>query len=370
MMGAWRVGGAGAVLTMLTALLAVQAATEPLDLTQAGTTGSGFGFRRGETCIAVTALHVVKDDANPVSVADRTGGRVRGERTYANPAYDLALVTLSPDMTLTCTTRWPETAWFRDARFTPQSLFEAVRHYPNGRETLVRLRFAGRTETTLTLAPVDRMTIRESDSGSIVMFEGKAAGIVQRIDPASDRVEVLRFDIVDQLVGLRFRGADQRRRVTLDGVFRQKRAVPNWTVYARSWLEEGGHASVVEANDRQASCRVRADVISWQPAREPNPEYAQLQQRLRSCGSVPVLGPTLCSQARDQLRNTPPQLTGYRITLDVAVTGPSGQRQSKLATATHLSATRTADRDLAERQAFQEAFGQTIGPLFRNGACD
>lgn len=370
MTGRWPAAGPGVVLSLLAAALAAQAAAEPLDLSQAAAAGSGFGFRRGDTCIAVTALHVVKDDGIPVTVADRTGGRARAERTYANPAYDLALVTLPPDMTLTCTDRWPETAWLRDTRFGTQSLFEAIRHYPSGRETIVRLRFVGRTETTLTLGPVDRMTVRESDSGSIVMFDGKVAGIVQRVDPASDRVEVLRFDVIDQLVGVRFRGANRLRRVALDGVFRQGRAVPTWTVYARSWLEEGGHAAVVEANDRRATCRVRADVISLQPAREPNPEYAALQQRLRSCGSVPVLGATLCSQARDQQRNTPPQLTGYRVTLDVAVTGPSGQRLSKLATATHLSATRTVDRNLAEREALQEAFGQTIGPLFKDGACN
>lgn len=351
-------------------LLPLAASAEPMDLAQADQSGSGFGFRRGETCSVITARHVVARDGVAVSVADRSGARVTAQRSYDNDAYDLALVTLPSDSTLACTARWPDSGWLRDSKFDTRSVFEAVRHYANGREVIIRLTYAGSTPNTLTLAPADKMNVRASDSGSLVLFEGRAAGIIQRVDPATDRIEVLRFDVIDQLLGSRFRVVDAKRKVVLDGVYRGNHPVPNWSVYLRSWLEEGGHASVVDAKDKEANCRVRGDVLAWQPAQEPNPEYQALQDQLKSCGLIKPLAKMLCDNVRERMSKTPPVVSGYKISVDVAVTARNGQRRTKLSDSRYLAPSGKIDPARAEREAVQSAFKDPMTAMFREGACD
>jgi hypothetical protein len=343
---------------------------EPVDMNQADQSGSGFGFRRGETCSVVTARHVVERDGVEVSVADRSGGRVTAQRSYDNEAYDLALVTLPANSTLACTTRWPDSSWLRATKFDTRSVFEAVRHYANGREVIIRLTYAGGSANTLTLAPADKVNVRASDSGSIVFFEGKPAGIVQKVDPATERVEVLRFDVIDQLVGSRFRSVDTKRKVALDGVFRGNQRVPNWTVYMRSWLEEGGHGSIVDVSDKEARCRIRGDVLTWQPVREPNPEYQQLQDQLKSCGVIKALAKLLCDNVRARLSKTPNFVSGYNVSVDVAMTAQNGQRHTKLSDSKYLTPGNVVDRERAEREVLQNSFGSAITAMFREGACD
>jgi hypothetical protein len=344
---------------------------EPMDLKQADQSGSGFGFRRGETCSVVTARHVVKEDGVDVSVADRSGGRVTAQRAYDNEAYDLALVTLPTNSTLACTSRWPDSGWLREARFDTRSVFEAIRHYAEGgREVIIRLAYAGGSLNTLTLAPVDKVNVRASDSGSIVFFEGKPAGIIQKVDPETGRVEVLRFDVIDQLVGSRFRSVDAKRKVALDGVYRGNQRVPNWTVYLRSWLEEGGHGSIVDVNDKEARCRIRGDVLALQQVQEPNPEYGSLQDQLKTCGVIKALAKLMCDSVRERLSKTPTHVSGYKVSVDVAVTAQSGQRRTKLRESKHLARGNIVDRERAERVVLQKAFGDTITTMFREGACD
>lgn len=352
-------------------LLTFGVRAEPMDLKQADQSGSGFGFRRGETCSIVTARHVVKEDGVDVSVADRSGGRVTAQRSYDNEAYDLALVTLPMNSTLACTTRWPDSGWLREARFGTSSVFEAVRHYAEGgREVIVRMAFAGGTTNTLTMTPVDKMNVRASDSGSMVFFQGKPAGIIQKVDPVTERVEVLRFDVIDQLVGSRFRSVDVKRKVALDGVFRGNQRVPNWSVYLRSWLEEGGHGSVVDVNDKEAGCRVRGDVLVWQPVREPNPKYQALQDELKTCGVIKALAKYMCENVRERLSKTPNFVSGYKVSVDVAVTARNGQRRTKLTDSKYLTPGDVVDRERAERQVLQKSLGGTITTMFREGACD
>jgi hypothetical protein len=141
-------------------------------------------------------------------------------------------------------------------------------------------------------------------------------------------------------------------------------------VYLRSWLEEGGHASVVDAKDKEANCRVRGDVLAWQPAQEPNPEYQALQDQLKSCGLIKPLAKMLCDNVRERMSKTPPVVSGYKISVDVAVTARNGQRRTKLSDSRYLAPSGKIDPARAEREAVQSAFKDPMTAMFREGACD
>src|SRR5207247_9456462 len=142
---------------------------------------------------------------------------VEGSRSYDNEFYDLALGAVRDERTIGCTTTWPERPPAAPTKIPGTKEFQAIRHYPSGRETIVRLKPAGGIKHLLTLAPVDNLHIRESDSGAIVMLDGRPAGIVQSVETGSDRVNVLRFDMVDQLVGDRFRSSGARGALRFPG---------------------------------------------------------------------------------------------------------------------------------------------------------
>ena len=179
---------------------------EPVEIHQGSLIGGGYSFRRGATCLVVTAQHVVKEMGVPVTVLDRTSAKAVGNRNYVNESYDLALIELAENSSVACTTTWPDVAWLRSAKFSAASEFRAIRHYGGGQEVVIRLKHAGGDKDHITLAPVDKLTIRESDSGAIVELDGRPVGIVLSIDTGTDRVTVLRFDWIDELVGERFRG--------------------------------------------------------------------------------------------------------------------------------------------------------------------
>ena len=104
---------AAALLLGLYAAVPTHAGT--LELRQGSEVGAGTGFRRGELCLVLTAAHVVKDEGAEVTVLDRTGARATGQVSYANPTYDVALVTLPPGFAVACNESWPDSDWMAGA---------------------------------------------------------------------------------------------------------------------------------------------------------------------------------------------------------------------------------------------------------------
>lgn len=348
----------------------------PLELRQGSEVGAGTGFRRGDVCQVLTAAHVVSDPGAEVIVFDRTGARATGQVTYSNPAYDVALVTLQPGFAVACSERWPDAGWMAAARWSTSSRFEAIRHYPNGRESVLELRWAGGTADTLTLARTDRMEIRSSDSGALVRQDGRAAGIVKLVDTAIDRVEVVRFDLIDRLLGDRFRAAAAGG-LTFDGVIHRGRPNPKWTSYASAWLTDTAGRQLINGTDPKSRCRVRAEVIDWSQRSAPNPRYAQLQQNIGNCRKNPLIRGSsvavkMCEDgARSQLQGTPRQLRIHLLQLKVDIAPRSGAGQSKLRS---FELTETIDaassRSETELQMIQSSFGAVAEELFATGVCD
>ncbi len=350
---------------------------EPVEIRQGSYTGAGYSFRRGTACLIVTARHVVSEIGSSVTVLDRTGAKAEASRSYDNESYDLALITLrdSPPA-VACTTTWPDVAWLRRASFTTGSEFQVVRHYPSGKESIVRLKYAGGTKDRLTLAPVDKLNIIESDSGAIVMLDGRITGIVQSVDTGTDRINVLRFDSIDQLVGDRFRGSSAGRVVSYAGVLWHGRENPTWSTYVQSWITEKAGRSVIPVSlaagrAPSATCEVKVEVLSWDRVAVPNPAYDSVQLQLKACGKKGFIFETMCKSAQTQAASTPRQVQSQKIAVNVTVTPPGAAALSKLSTSTHVPQPgATLSQAEIELGSLQAAVGPSLTDLLAGGGCD
>lgn len=364
-------------LWLLGVCLGLPAWAGTLELRQGSEVGAGSGFRRGDLCLVLTAAHVVKDEGAEVTVLDRTGARATGQVSYSNPTYDVALVTLQPGFAVACNQRWPDSDWMAAASWTPRSELVAVRHYPNGREAVIALRWAGGTPDTLTLARVDRMEIRSSDSGSMVLLGDRTVGIVKEVDTAVDRVEVLRFDVIDRLLGDRFR-ASGAGAVVFDGVIHRGRPQATWTNYVRAWFTESAGRPLVEASHPAARCRVRSEVIDWSQRNVENPAYGQLQAQLAGCKTNLLwrnsarLIKNCEDSSRNALKETPRQLRVHALQLKVDVSPVKGGAALSRLRTVELSEDPKArpSRADVELKTLQTAFAQVGQELLGGGACD
>ncbi len=344
---------------------------EPVEIRHDGGVGAGYTFRRGTTCTVLTAEHVIRDAAGPITVLDRSGAKSVAQPAYANEAYDLALLSLADDTAVACSTAWPDVSALKAARMSSKTQFEAIRHYPDGRETLVLLRYAGGTAQHLQLAPVDKLRIVESDSGSIVMLDDSPAGIVQSVDPAEDRVQVLRFDTIDQLVGDRFRRVDAGGALSFAGVLQGGRRHANWSTYVEAWLLQRAGRSIVPAGDPAARCDLRVEVLDWQRKQGPNPQYATVENQLKMCGKNGWVWEQMCATGRKNASTTPKTVLVHTVMLNVEMTPAGGATLAKLASGDLIPppglGTSGAQVELA---VLQSAVASVANDLFKAGGCN
>ncbi len=368
-------------LTLLTQL-PTPASAGVLELRQGSQEGGGTGFRRGDLCHVLTAAHVVEEGKDSrqtalgVMVLDRSGARAEGQVTFVNWDADVALVTLQPGFAVACNGRWPESDWMSGQVWTPNTGLTASRHYSTGKETVFMLRWAGGTANTINLAHTDKTTIRATDSGSAVMLGERLAGIIKEVDTGQDRVVMVRFDLIDRLVGDRFRGSGAGA-VGFDGVFNRGKRHAAWTNYVAAWLTETAGRPVVTVDSAQAACRVRAEVIDWSQRNEVNPRHAEIQQSLTGCKTNLLFRNSktmiqICeNNAREQLKTTPQRLRVHSLQLKVDVTPAAGSTESRLRTV-ELRERPGASASKADMslQTMQAAFAQVATDMMSGGNCD
>jgi hypothetical protein len=356
----------------LGALLCSIVQAQPVEIRQAAEIGSGYAFRRGDACLVLTAFHVVKSDAADIEVFDRTGARNSAERKYQVASEDIALLELTGQRAVACSEQWPDSSWLATANPTSRTAFEAVRHSPEGgRETLIALRYAGRTTSTFTLAPLERTRIQKSDSGSMVRMDDKLAGIVQSVNPGSDRIEVVRMDVIDKLFGERFRGSG-RAPLAIEGVRSRGQLNPNWTAYLRSWVAESTGRNAVPANDPSAKCRIAVDLMDIRQTQVANPEYEQAANS--DCSLMTKLNKRLGAACEDNKRKgaaLPRTLVAYQVSADVKIHRTQGPALAKVASGTVPIDKKRATRSIDEQfTALEAVMAPTAKELIAQAGCD
>jgi hypothetical protein len=307
-----------------------------------------------------------------------------GQRIYDNESYDLALIALPEKSAVACTTAWPETAWIGTAKFTSKSMFEIVRHTPDDRETILPVSYVGGTSNTVTLAPVGKMKAQVTFSGAVVRAGDNLVALVQSVDPATDRIEALRFDVIDGLVGSRFKSAARGGSpVQFTGVYQKERLNANWTTYVTAWLRDDAGRMVVAAQDPKARCSIRVNVIDWTRANLPNPDYETLQKQYDSCGVAGTLGGVIAvkrspeakracqQQVRTRMSEVGRYLKGHHLTIEAVIMPRDGTVESSLETVTvAMPAGSSVSRTEEEMQVMQKAAGGMLAKLFETGVCD
>ena len=281
---------------------------EPVQVQHSSGEGAGYTFRRGNTCTVVTAAHVVL-------------------RNNDLPANDLLVLDRS------------------GARVTGRVAYSNPAY--------------------------DLALITLPEDSEVACSSTWPDTIVLRVRPRDDRVEVLRFDRIDQLVGDRFRSGAGAQNLTLAGVFMNNRENPTWTTYVRSWLVEHAGWSIVPAGDPTAFCTVKVNVTSWNRTNQANADYTRARDNAATiCKRNGFLAEQLCKAANREVAETPRTLTTHKITLELSMTLPSGTASSKLGTGTYEHGTGVSYRSPeVELPALQRAVSGLASEMFDAGAC-
>ena len=181
---------------------------EPVVIQVGNRFGSGVAFSNNgaSNCFVLTANHVVSDGPPSITAIDLRGNQSFAELVNVQKDLDVALLKLSSPFKGTCDSKWPDSNWInaKASSWSSKTQLE-VRRMDNGRVTIVYLRWAGGTSSTITARHDDRMRIVSSDSGSPVFIDNEFVGIVKEIDIETDRVEIIRFDTIDANIGDRFK---------------------------------------------------------------------------------------------------------------------------------------------------------------------
>lgn len=306
-------------------LAAGMAAAEPVHIEFQGKAGAGYSFARGGDCFVLTAAHVVDDDTGTANAAvvDRAGSRAVASVTVLKSEDDVALLTVESG-SISCTSSWPAEDAPLPARMNSQTQFEVVRHYPNGRESVVLLRYAGSTPGELQMQYVDNTRIIPSDSGSLAFFGDHPAGIVKQVDPDSG-VYVVPMKVVREIVGWKFAERSAAGTVAFAGTLSQGRPHRQWTTFGAAWLRDKAGFTVIEGGDAPRACGVEFKVVNWQQASEPNPRRQSAQQQVNtSCNKKGLLWELSCTAARATLKDSPATLRVHRVMMEVTASPAGG----------------------------------------------
>lgn len=360
-------------LVALAVLLApVAALAEPVHVAQGDSIGKGFSIRRGNDCYVLTANHVLGEPGSPIRVSDRSSAQSSARSIFADKAADFALLQIDGKTVVNCTDEWSAPTWLANKRFKPSDEFTVISADKSGRETLYSYKYAGGTSTEFTLAPKDKSRAVQSDSGSPVFYGDNFAGVLQSVDTASDRVNVLRADAVDVRLAQVLRGAGVAERVIAMGAVNQRqRAVEDWTIYTREELAGAGVGSIVTGNAPNASCTLVANVIAVNQNRQPNPQFKQAQEYVRTNCSRDRGGfaKLMCENNKANLKTMSQYVTTWQVDVDVSLQSKGAGGFTKLGS--HgFNSDGTQDPRTSQRVVVAKAITATVKEMIAGGACN
>jgi len=187
-------------------------------------------------------------------------------------------------------------------------------------------------------------------------------------------VRVMRFDMIDQLVGDRFRASVTGGAISYVGVLWRGQPNPNWSTYVQAWLTEKAGRTVYAAKGPApvppGACELKVEVLSWDHIPVANPQYDGAQQALKICSKKGWLYETMCTQAKNNAANTPRQLMSQKLALNVTVTPPGSPALTKLTSSTLMppSGVQLSQTEI-ELSSLQTAAASPIKELLDRGGC-
>lgn len=339
--------------------------------------GAGSGFLRGTDCLVLTAEHVIDGTGVRPRVSDRSGAAATGEVIWQSmsPGIDLAVVSFPTGSGVRCGGRWASADWMDAYEFGVGDEFHVLRETRDGSQHLINLKWAGGAPTHLTLSYADEMRLTASDSGSLVMMGKRPAGVVVNVDTERGRVNVLRMDKVESLVGSRFVDADSML-VALEGVVFRGKEHAAWSSYVGTWFGSEGAPPMAEAGHASASCRVTVEVLSFEQTRIANPEIAEARASRANCRSNLLFKNSarlikMCEDGADTtINNAPRQLAVASIQMRVLVTDSQRRQFTNLGS---RQFTRDADAHMSgadvELQVLRETFAALGPPPLQQAGC-
>lgn len=360
------------IATLIFALSSSGAYAEPVHVAQGESSGKGFAIRRGNDCFVLTAQHVLGEPGTPIRVSDRSSAESPGHSIFADSNADFALIQLDGKVFLACTDTWEAPAWLAGKRFSASDEFTVVKHDKTGSETIYRYSYAGGTKQELVLAPKDRSRAVKTDSGSPVFFGDRFVGLLVEVSTASDRVSVLRADVIDTRLAQVLRGQGVAERViAFRSVNHRARPVADWTVYARDELANAGVGSIVTGDAPEVSCQVSANILDVTRTREANSQYEQLESSYKANCSRQRGGfaKLMCESNKKSLQTMPRFVSVWLVEVDVSI------ERSGQGGATKLGSHRfTTDPgiavDVAQRSIVGKSVAATVKAMVGEGACD
>lgn len=350
-----------------------EAVGDALQIKQGSQIGSGTAFRRGTDCLVLTAQHVVPNRMGEVRIQSASGASAAGKIVGYDERNDIAMIELSgADNPISCEDLWQDGSWMGTTRFKPGSKFHFVRQGGGGKETVVEMEWKGGTPDTLSVTPTDGVGVIATDSGSVIYFDDKPAGIVLKTNPVDKRVTVLRMDAIHRVVGSLFITSTDGL-VSLEPVQYRGQPHPNWTSYVSTWFGEPGAPPLAGPGHPDAECRLQVEVLELEKSRISNPKVESARSDLNGgCQNSLIKHKEyrrLCvSSARSVIESHPHHLDIMSVQMRVIVSDKLGVAHQKLKSS-RIEAQGEASRADAELQAIHETFADLAPDLLRSAGC-
>jgi hypothetical protein len=363
---------ASAGLWVLLAMVAAPVATAAPVAIQGddGSRGRGFAFRNGNSCVVLTAGHVIQpaSSSGPSAITVSAAGAqltTHAADWTVDAGLDAARLVLDVASVPDCRKSLEEPTWMRTAKFGPSQQFTIPMRNPDGKTETIRLRYSASQQGGFLFTPdKGQRALIQGDSGAILFLGEQPVAILARRSTTRPEAEAVRLDLVYTAwrEALQVRAA--RIPVALAAVTERGREAQRFIGLFLEAMQTNPSVELARGNDPRA-CRISVDVAQYSHTRVENPAHGKW--RSRECGTTRSFLDIMCQASRGA---EPPR---YVEVLDVSfgLVSRSGDGGVRVYNPQYSLPVRegSMDRATAERQFTSWAFGRALEEGFRAGLC-
>jgi hypothetical protein len=335
-----------------------------------GSRGRGYAFRNGNSCVVLTAGHVIQpaSSSGPSAITVSAAGAqltTHAADWTVDAGLDAARLVLDVASVPGCTKSLEEPAWMRTARFGPSQQFTIPMRNPDGKAETIRLRYSASQQGGFLFAPeTGQRALIQGDSGAILFLGEQPIGILARRSTTRPEAEVVRLDLVYAAwrEALQVRAA--RIPIALAGVTERGREATRFIGLFLETLQRHPSIELARGNDPRA-CRISVDVAQYSQKRVTNPAHTKWSAQ--KCGSTSKLLDIICQASRGA--EPPRYLDSLDVSFGLMSRAADGSIRVHNPGYTIQIPADSVDRGSAERQFTSSAFGRALDDGFRAGLC-